>query len=177
MGRLSVKSSTQNTMIAVSVVCFGGAFGGFINALAEPVFEFFRIAGTNGFATHLHDPDADGAVAYASHRVVWGAIWGLMFLIPMHRKVANFWLRSLIFALIPTLFALLISIPAMTPHAGLFGIGLGIFTPLFVLISYWITWAVPAYLWVGLCGFGGNVDDDLETADASDLSPQNLLPS
>ena len=52
----------------------------------------------------------------------------------------------------PTLFALLVTIPAMAPHAGLFGVGLGLLTPLFVLLSYWATWAVPAYLWVGLCG-------------------------
>lgn len=55
-------------------------------------------------------------------------------------------------AIIPTFFALLVTIPAMVPDAGLFGIGLGIFTPVFVLLSYWLTWAIPAYLWVGLCG-------------------------
>ena len=75
----------------------GGALGGFVNAITEPIFEFFRIAGTNGWATHMHDPDASDAVLYASHRVIWGSIWGLLFLLPLHKSVKNFWLRSVIF--------------------------------------------------------------------------------
>eukprot|EP00892_Ulva_mutabilis_P002746 jgi/Ulvmu1/12472/UM009_0124.1 len=177
MGQIKVANSTKDIMVLLSVVCFGGAVGGVFNAITEPIFEFFHIAGAHGFMTRLHDPDASDAIVFAGHRVLWGGIWGLLYLLPMHKSVKNFWLRSVIFAIIPTLFALLVSIPAMSDGAGLFGIHLGIFTPLFVYIATWLTWAVPSYLWVGLCGYAGTVDDDLDTADADDLSPENLLPS
>ena len=55
-------------------------------------------------------------------------------------------------ALLPSLFALLWTIPTFDERAGFFSLGLGILTPLFVFFSYTVTWALPGYLWVGLSG-------------------------
>lgn len=95
IGPWGVLRCKQSSSIDVS--CAGGALGGFVNALAEPIFEFFRIAGTDGWVTRMEDPDAADAAAYASHRVIWGGIWGLLFIIPLHKSVGNFWLRSVVF--------------------------------------------------------------------------------
>ena len=52
----------------------------------------------------------------------------------------------------PTLYALVFAIPASNANAGFLGLGISWFTPVFALVSYSLTWSVPAYLWVGFCG-------------------------
>eukprot|EP00892_Ulva_mutabilis_P002747 jgi/Ulvmu1/12473/UM009_0125.1 len=177
MGVIEVSETVRVHMLLVSVAVLGGSLGGFANAIAEHIFEFLRLSGDNGWITNLHEHESFTAGHYMQHRIMWGAVWGLLFCAPLHKHIGSFWLRCGIFALIPTLWSLAWSIPHADSDAGFFSLGLGILTPLFVFFSYTTTWAVPAYLWVGLAGFGGTVDTSVRGGEPDVVADvDNLLP-
>lgn len=81
-------------------------------------------------------------------RLVWGGLWGLLFLLPLWRS--GFWVgvfsRGFFFSLGPTLFQLLYVFPVLQ-HKGLLGLHLGSLTPLYVILMN-LVWGVCAALWV-----------------------------
>jgi hypothetical protein len=83
-------------------------------------------------------------------RLVWGGIWGLLFVLPMWRT--NFWSavfsRGIIFSLAPTAFQLFYVFPVLAGK-GTWGLALGKLTPFFVF-GYNAVWGLCAALWVYL---------------------------
>jgi hypothetical protein len=64
-------------------------------------------------------------------RIVWGGIWGILFLLPLPRS--SLILKGLILSLLPTAFQLLVVFPLFTGN-GIGGLNLGILTPLAILL-------------------------------------------
>jgi hypothetical protein len=71
-------------------------------------------------------------------RIVWGGIWGLLFILPMlDSKLLR---KGLILSLFPTAVQLFVIFP-FKAHKGMAGLELGLYTPLFVLFFNWV-WGI-----------------------------------
>lgn len=81
--------------------------------------------------------------AWLYPRLVWGGLWGLLFVLPIALGVVP---RGLLVSLAPSLFQLLVVFPAWAGR-GIGGIELGALTPVFVLL-YNAVWGVTASWWV-----------------------------
>ncbi|MFA5117287.1 MAG: hypothetical protein WC695_00375 [Candidatus Omnitrophota bacterium] len=121
-------------------LCFSaGALGGLINSLA------IWFAGKTGF-TALFGVTLTPAFtqAWVYPRIVWGGIWGVLFLLPFFRKS---WLpRGIIYSIAPTIVQLFIVFPVQAKK-GIMGLELGMLTPLFVII-FNAVWGISAALWL-----------------------------
>jgi hypothetical protein len=74
-------------------------------------------------------------------RIVWGGIWGLLFILPMMQS--KLLLKGTILSLFPTAVQLFVIFPYKA-NKGMAGLDLGLYTPLFVLFFNWIWGAVTA---------------------------------
>jgi hypothetical protein len=74
-------------------------------------------------------------------RIVWGGLWGLLFILPLLQSKAI--LKGTILSLFPTAFQLFVVFPLMT-NKGVAGLELGLYTPLFVLFFNWVWGVVTA---------------------------------
>ena len=92
------------------------------------------------------------STAYLYPRLVWGGLWGLLFILPIWRS--GFWTgvfsRGILFSLAPTLFMLLYVFPYLAGK-GMFGLALGKLTPVFVFL-YNAVWGFCAALWLYFAG-------------------------
>jgi hypothetical protein len=79
-------------------------------------------------------------------RIVWGGLWGFLFLLPFPRSGPA--ARGALFSLGPTLVQLFVVFPHLTGEA--LGLTLGTLTPLFV-IAYNLAWGLAAALWLVAC--------------------------
>ena len=71
-------------------------------------------------------------------RIVWGGIWGLLFILPMlDSKLLR---KGSILSLFPTAVQLFVVFPFKT-HKGMAGLQLGVFTPLLILFFNWV-WGI-----------------------------------
>lgn len=123
-----------------------GALGGLANGLALWVFGVLGI--TTGLGVQLA-PALTPMWLYP--RIVWGGIWGALFLVPFLER-SIFW-RGLILSLGPTIVQLVVVFP-LKLHQGMFGLGVGALTPLFVVILNGV-WGVCAAWWVRVSEAGG----------------------
>ena len=116
-----------------------GCLGGLLNSLAV------WAAGAHGITQAFKVVLAPAwTLPWLYPRIVWGGIWGLLFaLLPLGRR--SVLARGLLFSLGPTLVQLLVVFPHQA-HKGLFGLELGLYTPLFVFI-YNAIWGVVAAAW------------------------------
>ncbi|HBD10298.1 MAG TPA: hypothetical protein DCZ69_18765 [Syntrophobacteraceae bacterium] len=90
------------------------------------------------------------SLAFLYPRLVWGGIWGLLFVLPIWRGsfwIAVFW-RGFVFSFAPTALQLFYVFPNLMGKGNM-GLALGKFTPLFV-IGYNAVWGLTAALWVHL---------------------------
>jgi hypothetical protein len=118
-----------------------GCFGGLVNTLAVWFFGAIGIMATFGVKI------APGlTVAYLYPRIVWGGLWGFLFLLPFFR--GSYFFRGLLFSLGPTLVQLFIVFPIQTGK-GLMGFDLGNLTPLFVLF-FNAVWGICTAFWIKL---------------------------
>jgi hypothetical protein len=118
-------------MIKKTLICFAaGCLGGLINSLAVWLF------GDLGIPRAL---DVSIAPALTPHwlypRIVWGGIWGIIFLLPVMRSRA--FARGTLLSLFPTLVQLFIVFPYKA-HKGAAGLEMGLLTPVFVLFYNWV---------------------------------------
>jgi len=74
-------------------------------------------------------------------RIVWGGLWGLLFILPMLQS--RLLLKGALLSLFPTAVQLFVVFP-MLAHKGMAGFDLGLLTPLFVLLFNWVWGAVAA---------------------------------
>jgi hypothetical protein len=128
------------TMRNLSLVFMAGCWGGLWNSLAFWLFGVLGIPAALGI--HSNPPALTTAFLYP--RLVWGGLWGLLFLLPGGRW--SFPARGLIFSLAPTLVQLCLVFPLMA-HKGIFGLQLGVLTPLFV-VFYNAIWGYAAGWWL-----------------------------
>jgi hypothetical protein len=82
--------------------------------------------------------------AWLYPRIVWGGIWGLLFVFPFPRR--RWLLQGLILSLGPTLVQLFVVFP-LKAHQGVLGLELGTFTPLLVLVLNAV-WGLVASAWL-----------------------------
>lgn len=120
-----------------------GSLGGLANALVVWLAGNLGITAALGVAIA---PALTTAMLY--QRMVWGGIWGFIFLLPFF-KGSIFW-RGLIWSLGPTLVQLWVVFP-MKAGKGQMGLELGLLTPLFV-VFFNAVWGWVAALWLRAAG-------------------------
>jgi hypothetical protein len=119
-------------------LCFAYAAGS-LGALANSVAVW--ASGEYGVSASLEVAIAPAlTAAWLYPRLVWGGIWGLLFLLPYPRT--SWWVRGIIYSLGPTAMQLFWVFPEKTPH-GMAGLELGMLTPLLVVV-FNIIWGLVA---------------------------------
>lgn len=126
----------------VGVAFAAGSAGGLATVLTLWLFGALGITAAFGVAADLAPPLTPPLIY---PMMVWGGIFGFLFLLPFMR--GSVWLRGLIFGLAPTLVQCLIVFPVKL-DAGVMGFGLGQLTPVLVLIFNTVWGVVTAYLFV-----------------------------
>jgi hypothetical protein len=127
----------------LSVVFAAGCLGGLLNSLA--VWWFGAVGVTSALAVKIA-PQLTAPWLYP--RIVWGGIWGALFLLPLLRT--RVFIRGLILSLGPTLVQFFIVFPVKA-HKGVMGFDLGTLTPVFVIFFNAI-WGLTAALWLRWTG-------------------------
>ena len=135
--------SMGNLARKISLVFAAGCLGGLINSLAVWIFGEIGISSALGvnIAPKL-------TVAWLYPRLVWGGIWGLLFLLPLMKT--SIFARGLIFSIGPTVVQLFVVFP-MKAHKGMLGLDLGLLTPLLVIVFNAI-WGWAAAIWLKSVG-------------------------
>jgi hypothetical protein len=128
---------------SLSLAYAAGSVGGLINALAVWVFGVLAITGALGVNIA---PALSSAFLYP--RLVWGGLWGFLFLLPFFRNSPV--LRGIVYSVGPTLVQLFVVFPFMAKK-GMLGLQLGALTPLFV-IFFNIIWGIAAAYWLHFVG-------------------------
>lgn len=139
----------MNRFARISACLSGGAFGALVNSLA--VWGAGEI-GLTAVAGVKIAPELTAPWLY--QRLVWGALWGLLFLIPIRvsrKRGISILAQGLLFSLGPTLAQLLYFFPKA--GQGQWGLQLGLLVPLFVVVFNaiwgWVTatWVAAAEGW------------------------------
>ena len=123
----------------VSVVFAAGALGGLANGLVVWAFGQWGIPQALGVKIA---PDWSWPWLYP--RVVWGGLWGLLFLLPVLRN--RHLLAGLLYSLGPSAGMLLVVFPYQLDK-GILGLDVGAATPAFVLL-YNAVWGLVAGAWL-----------------------------
>ncbi len=123
----------------ITMVFGAGCLGGLVNSLAVWLFGVLGI--TQAFGVKIA-PQLTAPWLYP--RIIWGGIWGLLFLLPLMQK--RFLYKGLIYSLGPTLVQFFIIFP-MKANKGVMGLDLGSLTPLFVIVFNAI-WGLTAAIWL-----------------------------
>ena len=132
----------KNLVLALSLFYASGSVGGLVNSLAV------WLLGSSGITTALGVNIAPPlTAAWLYPRLVWGGLWGLLFLVPLG---ASPLLRGVIYSLGPTLAQLFIVFP-LKAGKGMMGIELGALTPLVVIIAN-VVWGVVTSYWLARIG-------------------------
>jgi hypothetical protein len=127
----------------LSLVFAAGAVGALANSVA------LWAAGTSGLSEALGVRIAPSlSSAWLLPRIVWGGLWGLLFLLPLasQRWVA----QGLALSVFPTLVQLFVIFPYRT-SAGVLGTGLGTLTPVLVAAANAV-WGLAASAWLRATG-------------------------
>jgi len=113
-----------------------GCIGALANSIAVWLFGHFGITALSGVSiAPALTPD------WLYPRIVWGGIWGLLFILPMLQSKPL--LKGSILSLFPTAIQLFVIFPLIA-HKGIAGLELGLLTPLFVLFFNWVWGVVTA---------------------------------
>ena len=129
----------RNPFRRLATVFGAGAFGGLVNSLA------IWLTGQTGLTAAAGVKLAPALTSeWLYPRIVWGGLWGLLFLLPVRRLSPM--AQGILLSIGPTLVQLFVVFPWRTP-AGTAGLGLGSLTPVFVVVFNAI-WGVAAAWWV-----------------------------
>jgi hypothetical protein len=129
----------KNLLRNLSLTYAAGSVGGLINSLAVWVLGAVAITGALGVKLA---PDLTSAFLYP--RLVWGGLWGFLFLLPFLRNSPA--LRGIVYSIGPTLVQLFVVFPFMAKK-GMLGLQLGPLTPMFV-VFFNIIWGITAAYWL-----------------------------
>ena len=129
----------RNLSKNISMVFAAGCLGGLVNSLAVWAFGDLGINAALGvrMAPAL-------TTQWLYPRIIWGGIWGLLFLLPLMRN--SILSRGIIFSLGPTLVQLFVVFPIKAGN-GYMGLDLGTLTPLLVFIFNAI-WGIATAIWL-----------------------------
>jgi hypothetical protein len=129
----------KNLLRNVSLSYAAGSLGGLVNTLTVWIFGISGITAAFGvkLAPALTPP-------WIYQRLVWGGIWGLLFLAPLFKSAPI--VRGAICSLGPTFTQLFLVFPFMAGQ-GMMGLKLGMLTPLFVVL-FNLVWGMAASLWL-----------------------------
>jgi hypothetical protein len=118
--------------------CFaGGTLGALVDSINIWGLGKFGITALLGIGLR---PEFSPAWLYP--RLVWGGIWGLLFMLPLLEKQVV--TRGIVFSLAPTAMVLFVVFPGM--GKGTYGLGFGILTPILVILLNFI-WGIVAAYW------------------------------
>jgi hypothetical protein len=121
----------------LSLIFAAGAFGGLVKAL---VAWSFGAAGINALMGSKMAMALTPTWIYT--HVVWGAIWALLFFLPLR---GSYYGRGALYSLGQTLIQLVIIFPKM--GKGRFGLDLGYMTPILVLF-FGVIWGLATAFWL-----------------------------
>ena len=127
------------SMKNLSLVFTAGLFGGLVNCLI--VWLFGKLGIPQALEVQIAPPLT---TAFIYPELVWGGLWGLLFLIILGRL--SFPVKGLLISLLPSMVQLFWVFPFIV-RKGILGLQLGALTPLVVLI-YTALWGIPAGLWL-----------------------------
>lgn len=119
----------KNALIVFAASCLGAL----IQCLVMWLFSRYGITGS--LHVNLHGSIAP---AWLYPRIVWGGLWGFLFLLPI--LSSSVFARSFVIALIPAGVQLFVIYP-FYEGKGVAGLTLGLLTPFLVLFFYWV-WAL-----------------------------------
>ena len=123
----------------LTLVFASGCLGGLLNSLSV------WLCGTIGITALFGVKIAPTLTpAWLYPRIVWGGIWGLLFLLPFFPK--KFVYCGLIYSLFPSLVQLFIVFP-LKANKEIMGVALGSLTPIFVLLFNFV-WGISTALWL-----------------------------
>jgi len=136
----------KSLIIYASLSFAAGCFGGLLNSLA--VWLFGQIGITSALGVAIAPPLTS---SWLYQRLVWGGIWGALFLLPLmsQRPVV----RGLIYSFGPTAIQLFLIFPYVAGK-GIMGLDLGSLTPLLV-IFFNAVWGIAASFWMRWAGYQG----------------------
>lgn len=119
----------KNTLVVFAAGCFGAL----IQAVVMWLFTRYGVM-------HSLHVNIAGSIspAWLYPRIVWGGMWGFLFLLPI--LSSSVFARSFVLALIPTGVQLFILYP-FYEGKGVAGLSLGMLTPFVVFFFYWV-WAL-----------------------------------
>ena len=118
-----------------------GCLGALVNSIVVWLFGSFGITRSAGVSIA---PSLTANWLYP--RIVWGGLWGLLFVLPMlESKLLR---KGALLSLFPTAIQLFFIFPLKT-RKGMAGLDLGLLTPLFVLFYNWV-WGFIAALAIKL---------------------------
>jgi hypothetical protein len=122
------------------LICLAaGGFGALANSFA--VWACGKYGISSYFGVHIA-PALTPPWLY--QRIVWGGIWGLLFILPLlnPKPIA----KGILLSIFPTLVQLLVVFP-LQAKKGYLGLELGAFTPLFVVL-FNIVWGIVTSLFI-----------------------------
>ncbi len=134
-----MKKLVRNILLVFSAGCAGGL----ANSIALWLLGLWGV--TQSLGVNLA-PALTPAWLYP--RIVWGGIWGVLFLLPLLRQQTI--LRAFIFSMGPTMVQLFIIFP-FKANKGFMGTDLGAMTPLFVIFLNFI-WGLKAAILLKIAG-------------------------
>jgi hypothetical protein len=135
------KEGPMSRYFSLIALMYGaGSIGALVNSLAAWAIGVWGVTASAGVKMA---PDLTPAWLYP--RLVWGGLWGFLFLLPVAGRYPLA-VRALLFSLAPTLMQLLYVFPYRLAK-GFFGLDLGGMTPLFVLLLNAI-WGLAAAFWI-----------------------------
>jgi hypothetical protein len=127
----------------LTVIFAAGCLGGLANSLAVWLFGAYGVTKSLGVRIA---PDLSPVWLYP--RLVWGGIWGLLFLLPVFPN--SVLKRGLLLSLGPTIIQLFVVFPYKADQ-GMMGMGLGALTPLLVFVFNAI-WGITVVIWLRFVG-------------------------
>lgn len=113
-----------------------GCLGALANSLAVWLFGSTDISSSLGVSIA---PSLTPGWLYP--RIVWGGLWGLLFILPMMQS--KLLMKGTILSLFPTAIQLFVVFP-FKANKGMAGLDLGLLTPLLVLFFNWVWGVVTA---------------------------------
>jgi hypothetical protein len=113
-----------------------GCLGALANSITVWLFGYFGV--TSLFDVSIAPSLSPG---WIYPRIVWGGIWGLLFILPMWQS--RLLLKGTVLSLFPTAVQLFVVFP-LKANKGIAGLDLGLYTPLFVLFFNWVWGLVTA---------------------------------
>jgi hypothetical protein len=129
----------KNFFKNLTMVFSAGCLGGLVNSLA------LWLSGSKGITAQLGVKLAPALTAqWLYPRVVWGGIWGVLFILPLLKK--SYFMRGVLFSLGPSAAQLFFIFPVKAGK-GMMGLDLGALTPALVLVLNAL-WGLTAAYWL-----------------------------